>query len=174
MSYTQREARSARFSSRVCVASLLHRGPQRQLSAWSSYLCLLYDNSVLAWSMKSSGRSFLLWFGGADTESWHLLLMFYVVKDISSVGLRYSFSGNILTWDHSLREGPVIRWNTMKTSPTTKVEAEIHPHRPRWLLCSPRRICFFLCGALIILQQSWLYLGWFLQLSSLASARHVA
>lgn len=143
MSYSQGEARSARFSSRACVASLLHCGPLRQLSAWSSYLCLLYDNSVLAWPMKSSGRSFPLWFGGADTESWHLLLMFYVVKAISSVGLRYSFSGNILTWDHSLREGPVIRWNTMKTSRTTKVEAEIHPHRPLWRLRFPCRLWFF-------------------------------
>lgn len=52
--------------------------------------------------MVSLERSLSLWIWEPDTETWHLLLMFHIVKDISAAGFHCCCSGNILTQDHSL------------------------------------------------------------------------
>lgn len=70
-----------------CCAAVRRGSCQREV--------LISASSMITMSLRGRWKALegasLLWFGGADTERWHLLLMFCVVKDVSSVGLLWKY-----------------------------------------------------------------------------------
>lgn len=89
MRCTRREVRGSLGERALphCCAAVRRGSCQRE--------ALIPASSMITLSLRGRWKALegasLLWFGGADTERWHLLLMFYVVKDVYSVGLLWKY-----------------------------------------------------------------------------------